>query len=359
VSTWQKEKLGNLAEVLRGNTITRKEVSPGEVPVIAGGQTPSCYHNVWNREGKTITISASGAYAGFVQYFEIPIFASDCSTVKVKDENRISSKFLFYMLQALQTDIYALQRGSGQPHVYPSQLVELEIPTPPSKEQSRIVDFLEAQFELLDSISAKLKQVEIQASNLVASVFHELVTSRSKTLGSSKFSNEMTLQRGFDLPKQDRDLGVVPIIASNGEVGRHKIAKVKAPGVVTGRSGTIGRVHYVVEDFWPLNTTLYVKDFKGNDPEFIRFYLQNMHLETYAGGSTVPSLDRNVLSDIEVYFPKVQEQLDIVQKIKHVELSVAGIIRLCRSVEADGLNLKRSILQAAFSGKLTKEVVSV
>jgi hypothetical protein len=65
------------------------------------------------------------------------------------------------------------------------------------------------------------------------------------------------------------------------------------------------------------------------------------------------------LSDIEVYFPKVQEQLDIVQKIKHVELSVAGIIRLCRSVEADGLNLKRSILQAAFSGKLTKEVVSV
>ena len=113
MTQWQTMKLGELAEVSRGSTITRKEVFPGEVPVIAGGQTPSCYHNVSNRQGKTITVSASGAYAGYVQYFEIPIFASDCSTIKIKDENMTSSKFLFYMLLASQTEIYAFQRGSG------------------------------------------------------------------------------------------------------------------------------------------------------------------------------------------------------------------------------------------------------
>ncbi len=78
MTNWQTMKLGEIAEVLRGSTITRKEVSPGDIPVIAGGQTPSCYHNVYNRDGETITVSASGAYAGLVQYFNKPIFASYC-----------------------------------------------------------------------------------------------------------------------------------------------------------------------------------------------------------------------------------------------------------------------------------------
>lgn len=80
-----------------------------------------------------------------------------------------------------------------------------------------------------------------------------------------------TLQRGYDLPTRLRQAGEFPLISSSGEIDSHSEAKATAPGVVTGRSGSIGKVHYVSKDFWPLNTTLYVRDFKGNHPRYI-FY---------------------------------------------------------------------------------------
>jgi type I restriction enzyme, S subunit len=78
------------------------------------------------------------------------------------------------------------------------------------------------------------------------------------------------LKRGYDLPQQSRREGRVPIVTSSGISGRHAEAMAKGPGVVTGRYGTIGKVYWVTEDFWPHNTTLYVRDFKGNDPRFIK-----------------------------------------------------------------------------------------
>jgi hypothetical protein len=87
----------------------------------------------------------------------------------------------------------------------------------------------------------------------------------------------LTLQRGFDLAERLRVPGHVPIVSSSGVSGYHSVAKVKAPGVVTGRYGTLGEVFYVDEDFWPLNTTLWVKDFKGNHPRFVSFLLQTLN----------------------------------------------------------------------------------
>ena len=84
-----------------------------------------------------------------------------------------------------------------------------------------------------------------------------------------KLGDIATLQRGFDLPTQDRINGNIPIIAASGIGGYHNVSKVKGPGVVTGRSGTIGKVMFEKGDFWPLNTSLWVKDFHKNDPKFI------------------------------------------------------------------------------------------
>src|SRR5689334_17809685 len=105
----------------------------------------------------------------------------------------------------------------------------------------------------------------------------------------------ITLQRGFDLPTQDRNAGNVPIVSSSGITGVHNEAKVKGPGVVTGRYGTIGQVFYVKQDFWPLNTTLYVKDFKGNDPLFVSFLLRTIDFEAHSDKSSVPGVNRNHL----------------------------------------------------------------
>jgi type I restriction enzyme, S subunit len=84
------------------------------------------------------------------------------------------------------------------------------------------------------------------------------------------------LKRGYDLPKQARSSGNVPLVSSSGVTDHHSRAMVKGPGVVTGRYGTLGQVFYIKEDFWPLNTTLYVRDFKGNDPRFLSYFLRGV-----------------------------------------------------------------------------------
>ena len=110
----------------------------------------------------------------------------------------------------------------------------------------------------------------------------------------------ITLQRGFDLPKGDRAEGTVPVIASTGIGGYHNTAKVDAPGVVIGRSGSIGGGQYIQEPFWPLNTTLWVKDFKGHDPRYIYYLMRSIDFTKFNVGSGVPTLNRNHLSSLLV-----------------------------------------------------------
>ena len=118
-----------------------------------------------------------------------------------------------------------------------------------------------------------------------------------KTIALNDF---ITLQRGFDLPKDDRKKGNVPVVASTGVGGYHNEAKVEAPGVVIGRSGSIGGGQFITEDFWPLNTTLWVKDFKGHFPRYVYYLLKNIDFKRFNVGSGVPTLNRNHLSNILV-----------------------------------------------------------
>jgi type I restriction enzyme S subunit len=141
---------------------------------------------------------------------------------------------------------------------------------------------------------------------------------------SSTFDNLATLQRGFDLPLQDRLPGSFPVISSAGHSGTHAEYMVKGPGVVTGRSGTIGLVHYYEGDYWPLNTTLYVKDFKGNLPKYVALVLENMDLKHHAAGSTVPSLNRNVLQNVPVRIPSNDDQQRIVDLVDSLDAVIGA-----------------------------------
>ncbi|EPY6732196.1 restriction endonuclease subunit S [Klebsiella quasipneumoniae] len=120
------------------------------------------------------------------------------------------------------------------------------------------------------------------------------------------------LKRGYDLPKSTRNEGSIPIISSSGFTDFHDKPMVKGPGVVTGRYGTIGEVFYSEEDFWPLNTTLYVVDFKGNDPLFVYYLLQTISYADYTDKAAVPGVNRNHLHKAKV---KVPISLDIQQKV--------------------------------------------
>ena len=122
--------LGDICNIEKGATITRNDVLPGEVPVVAGGQEPSCYHNVANREAGAITVSASGAYAGYINFWNCPIFASDCNTIISKDDEKTDQTFVYFGLRAMQKQIYGLQKGGAQPHVYGKDLQKFMFPHP-------------------------------------------------------------------------------------------------------------------------------------------------------------------------------------------------------------------------------------
>ncbi|OGY94755.1 MAG: hypothetical protein A2260_00955 [Candidatus Komeilibacteria bacterium RIFOXYA2_FULL_45_9] len=150
-------ELGKVCDIEKGTSITKEKISEGKIPVIAGGQQPAYYNNQNNREGKTITVSASGAYSGFVNYFDFPIFASDCTTIKAKDENKLLTEFVFYILKSKQRDIYKLQRGAGQPHVYGKELAKITIPIPSLEIQKKLTEEIRERITQANELKEEAK----------------------------------------------------------------------------------------------------------------------------------------------------------------------------------------------------------
>lgn len=225
-------------------------------------------------------------------------------------------------------------------HLNQRTLRQLPLALPPLDEQRRIVDLIAAVDDAVDA-------AEVEAGSLQSLLSQSMSMLIRNGPGRVRFADVVTLKRGFDLPVKDRVGGEVVVMSSSGAHGHHDVAMADGPGVVTGRSGTIGEVHLVNEPFWPLNTTLWVSDFHGNDPRYVRYLLQTMDLKRHAGGSTVPSLNRNVLSEIEVSMPDVPEQLVIVAQLRSME-DAAEAARLT----AESLRTLRSnLLTVLLSGE--------
>lgn len=149
--------LGDVAELKRGQAVTRKEIVEGQVPVIAGGREPAYYIDRPNRQGETIVIAGSGAYAGFVSFWNEPIFVSDAFSIVV-DRGTLQPRFVYHWLRGRQETIHALKSGGGVPHVYPKDVAKLRCPIPPLEVQREIVRILD-QFTTLE---AEL-EVELEA----------------------------------------------------------------------------------------------------------------------------------------------------------------------------------------------------
>ena len=119
-----------------------------------------------------------------------------------------------------------------------------------------------------------------------------------------KLGDAVTFQRGFDITEAEQTPGRVPIVSSSGIKSSHNKAKVEGPGVIIGRKGTLGSVHFVTQDYWPHDTTLWVKDFKGNVLQFVAYFLRMLKLENFDTGASNPTLNRNHIHKIKVLFPK-------------------------------------------------------
>ena len=150
------KKLGEVCTFNRGRTITAKDAVDGEIPVIAGGQTPSYYHNESNRTGESITVAGSGAYAGFISYWNKPIFVSDAFTVEPSDI--LIHKYLFHWLKRNQEKVFATQKGAGVPHVHGKDIANFLIPIPSLSEQQWIVGILDTFTTSIDNLKLQIAQ---------------------------------------------------------------------------------------------------------------------------------------------------------------------------------------------------------
>jgi type I restriction enzyme S subunit len=173
---WVETTLGQVCNIKKGQLITDSTRVNGDIPVIAGGKTPAYYHNKPNRFGKTITISGSGASAGYVSFHASPIFASDCSTIE--EHKEYSIEFLFYFLQLLQDRIYKMQTGGAQPHIHPSDLNPIKIDLPKKAEQEAIANILREMEMEIFSLESKHKKAE----SIKQGMMQELLTGKTRLI---------------------------------------------------------------------------------------------------------------------------------------------------------------------------------
>lgn len=160
----------------------------------------------------------------------------------------------------------------------------------------------------------------------------------------STLAEVVTLQRGHDLPATSRGHGLVPVIGSSGVTGFHDVAKYKGPGVAIGRSGaSIGVATYVEDGYWPLNTTLFVNDFKQNDPKWTYYLLDSIDFVTFNSGSVQPSLNRNYLANIEVDLPPIVEQRAIASTLGAIDDKIESN----RRATSAGESLIRAVVEFA------------
>ncbi len=138
-----------------------------------------------------------------------------------------------------------------------------------------------------------------------------------------RLGDAINLKRGYDLPARKRRKGSVPIVSSSGQSGFHDESKVSGPGVVTGRYGTVGQVFFIDQDYWPLNTALYVQDFKGNKPQFVAALLRTINWHAHDGKSGVPGINRNDVHSDLVSLPPVPEQYAIASVLGALDDKVA------------------------------------
>ncbi len=160
-------------------------------------------------------------------------------------------------------------------------------------------------------------------------------------------SDLCTLQRGFDLTEATRKSGTVPVYSSSGVSYFHNEAKLQPPAVITGRKGLLGSVFLVEEPCWPHDTTLWVKDFKGNDPRFVSVFLGEFRLERFDAATSVPTLNRNSLVGHPIQLPSLPEQRAIAKALSDVDALLAGLDRLI----AKKHHLKQAAMQQLVTGQ--------
>jgi type I restriction enzyme S subunit len=264
-----------------------------------------------------IVIARTGNTTGYAKLIRDDvkaIFASYLVRLKL-DRSLADPAFVGRLIESdiYKTFVKTIKGGAAQGNANAKMLTLFKFRLPPIYTQQKIAYILSAYDSLIENNRRRIQLMEQSAQLLYREWFvhlrfpgHEhvrIIDGVPEGWTNTNLGSVLTLQRGFDLPLNLRKMGSVPIYASTGINGYHDVAKVKGPGVVTGRSGSLGTVIYIQSDFWPLNTTLWIKELRKISPIYSYHLLSRLNLEQYNGGVAVPTLNRNDVHRIEITIP--------------------------------------------------------
>lgn len=269
-----------------------------------------------------VAMYGDGGTAGKAALTKIPLSTNQACCNLIIDPKKADYGFVYYYLKISYESLVNLKLGGSQQNLNTQVIKNFPITVPDLPTQQRIAGILSAYDELIEVNNQRIRLLEETARQLYKEWFvrlrfpgHEqthFVKGVPDSWSEISFRDFIKLNRGFDLPDEQIIEGEYPVVASTSIKAYHNQYKVEAPCVATGRSGSLGTVQYINQRSWPLNTSLYVKDFKGNSPRYVYYFLQSLNLENFNAGAGVPSLNQNHLHGLKFAVPpkKLQKQFD-------------------------------------------------
>jgi type I restriction enzyme S subunit len=257
-----------------------------------------------------------------------------------------------YFISWKRDEIYELGTGATFPNVSGTMLSALQLLVPPLPEQQRIVAILDEAFDGIATAKANAEKNLQNARALFESHLQSIFSRRGDGWLHTTIGDQLMLQRGFDITKNAQNQGDVPVVSSGGIKSFHDKAMAKGPGVAIGRKGTLGKVFYLEVDFWPHDTTLWVKNFKGNEPRFVYYFLVGLDVRHLDSGTANPALNRNQVHPIQIDWPPISQQKKFVATLDALSVETQRLESIYQQKLAALEALKKSLLHQAFSGQL-------
>ena len=294
---------------------------------------------------------------------------------RMRPAQNFSASFLTYLHSALYSariNVRSIKQSIGIQNLYKAGYLNEEMGFPPLPEQQAIAAFLDQETARIDALVAKKERlIELLQEKRTALITRAVTRgldpnapvkdSGVEWLGEipahwevKPLSRVVTFQRGHDLPSDLREEGDVPVISSSGALTTHSEAIAKAPGIVTGRYGTIGNFYLMDEDYWPLNTTLYSISLQGNVPRFLQFLLTHLSplFLIYASKSAVPGVDRNDVHAVHAVVPPMIEQCNIAAFLDRETAKLDSLVAKVREAIERLRELRNALISAAVTGRI-------
>lgn len=311
----------DVLEIKNGRNQKAVENPDGRYPIYGSGGIMG-HADDYICEAETVIVGRKGSINNPI-FVDEPFWNVDTAFGLTAKKDVLLPRYLYYFCKHF--DFERLNKAVTIPSLTKSDLLKIEISLPGINEQQKIIDKLQGVERVLFLHHREIAKLDELIKARFVEMFGDPIrnTQGRKT---TEFINVVKMQRGFDLPVQDRQQdGEIPVYGSNGALDRHNVAKVHGGGVITGRSGTIGRVFYTEGDYWPLNTSLFSVDTHGNNVIYLAYLLEMFDLSRFVEGTGVPTLNRNMFHNKPIIDVELAEQKQFAVFVKQVDKSKVAV----------------------------------